>query len=100
MNNSTSAISNHIRSFDFGSRIFFKERSVFGVTLHAANTKHKEKFSVADPDPGSGAFLTPGSGIRNGFFPDPGSRITDPGSQDHILKSFLTIFLVKSSIIL
>jgi hypothetical protein len=27
--------------------------------------------SVADPDPGSGAFLTPGSGIRNGFFPDP-----------------------------
>jgi hypothetical protein len=36
--------------------------------------------SVADPDPGSGAFLTldpdPGSGI--GFFPDPGSRIPDP----------------------
>jgi hypothetical protein len=29
-----------------------------------------------DPDPpGSGAFLTPGSGIRNRFFPDPGSRI-------------------------
>jgi hypothetical protein len=27
------------------------------------------KFSVADPDPGSGAFLTP---------PDPGSRIPDP----------------------
>ncbi len=24
--------------------------------------------SVADPDPGSGAFLTPGSGIRNRFF--------------------------------
>ncbi len=34
--------------------------------------------SVADPDPGSGAFLTPGSGFRNGFFPDPGSRIPDP----------------------
>ncbi len=36
--------------------------------------------SVADPDPGSGAFLTPGSGsgIRNRFFPDPGSRIPDP----------------------
>ncbi len=57
-------------------------------------------FSVADPDPGSGAFLTSGSGIRNRFFPDPGSRISDPGSQDHIFKSFLTIFLVKSSIIL
>jgi hypothetical protein len=39
-------------------------------------------------DPGSGAFLTPGSGIRNRFFPDPGSRISDPGSQDHIFKSF------------
>ncbi len=36
---------------------------------------------VADPDPGSGAFLTPGSGIRNRFFPDPGSRISDPGSR-------------------
>ncbi len=29
-------------------------------------------------DPGSGAFLTPGSGIRNRFFPDPGSRIPNP----------------------
>ncbi len=32
-----------------------------------------QKCSVADPDPGSGAFLTPGSGI-----PDLGSRIPDP----------------------
>jgi hypothetical protein len=33
--------------------------------------------SVADPDPGSGAFLPPVSGIRirDEFFPDPGSRI-------------------------
>jgi hypothetical protein len=29
--------------------------------------------SIADPDPGSGAFMTPGSGIRIGFF-----RIPDP----------------------
>jgi hypothetical protein len=29
--------------------------------------------SVADPDPGSSAFLPPGSGIRDEFFPDPGS---------------------------
>ncbi len=28
--------------------------------------------SVADTDSGSFAFLTPGSGIRNRFFPDPG----------------------------
>jgi hypothetical protein len=41
--------------------------------------------SVADPDPGSGAFLTPGSVIRDpgsgiGFFriPDLGSQIPDP----------------------
>ncbi len=36
--------------------------------------------SVADTDPGSGAFLTlgPGSGIRNRFFPDPRSRIPTP----------------------
>ncbi len=34
-------------------------------------------FSVADPDPGSGAFLTPGPGSGIGFFriPDLGSRI-------------------------
>jgi hypothetical protein len=33
--------------------------------------------SVADPDPGSGAFLPPGSGIRirDKFFPYPGFRI-------------------------
>ena len=39
--------------------------------------------SVADPDPGSGigCFLIPGSGIRNRFFPDPGSRIPDLGSR-------------------
>jgi hypothetical protein len=49
--------------------------------------------SVADPDPGSGALLTPGSGIRNRFFPDPGSKI-------HIFESLVTIFWVKSSMIL
>jgi hypothetical protein len=51
--------------------------------------------SVADPDPGSGAFWTPGpgSGIRNGFIPDP-------GSQTHIFLSLMTNFWEKSSIIL
>ncbi len=34
--------------------------------------------SVADPDPGFDAFLTPGSGIRNRFFPDLGSQIPNP----------------------
>jgi hypothetical protein len=41
-------------------------------------------------DPGFGASLTPGSGIR----------ISDPGSQTHIFGSLETIFWVKSSIIL
>jgi hypothetical protein len=36
-------------------------------------------------DPGSGAFLTPGSGIRNRFFPNP-------GSLTHIFESLVTIF--------
>jgi hypothetical protein len=37
--------------------------------------------SVADPHPGSGAFLTLGSGIQKRFFPNPESRIPDLGSQ-------------------
>jgi hypothetical protein len=44
--------------------------------------------SVADPDPGSGAFLTPGSGIRNRCFPDLGSRT-------HIFKSLVISFSGK-----
>ncbi len=48
-----------------------------------------EPTSVADPDSGSGAFLTPGSGIRNRFFPDP-------GSQTHMFESLVTIFWVKN----
>ncbi len=42
--------------------------------------------SVADP--GSGAFLTPGSGIRYRFFPGP-------GSQTHIFESLVKIEFLK-----
>ncbi len=44
--------------------------------------------TVADPDPGSSAFLTPGpgSGIQNKFFPDLGSRI-----PTQIFESLVTI---------
>ncbi len=56
-------------------------------------SKHLHMSNVADPDPGSGAFLTPGSGTRNRFFPDP-------GSQTHTFESLVTIFWLKSSIIL
>jgi len=44
--------------------------------------------SVADPDPGSGSFLTPGSGIRNRFF--SGSRIPDP--KTIFLRAFWQFF--------
>ncbi len=54
------------------------------------------KFSVADPYPGSGAFLTPGSRIRNRFFPDPGTRIPNP----YFFESWMKFFWVRSSIIL
>jgi hypothetical protein len=46
--------------------------------------------SVADPDPGTGAFLTPGSG--RGKKSGSGSRTNIP---DHISESFETIFLLK-----
>ncbi len=50
------------------------------------------RHSVADPDPGSGGFLTPGSGIRKRSFPDPGSRNPDPGcSLFFILKNLMTL---------
>ncbi len=38
---------------------------VQNLVLHAVLLRKTQKFSVADPDPGSGAFLTPGSGIRD-----------------------------------
>jgi hypothetical protein len=56
--------------------------------------------SVADPDPGSGAFLTTASGSRNRFFQEPGSRIPGPGSQTHIFESLVIIFWEKRYIIL
>jgi hypothetical protein len=55
--------------------------------------------SVADPDPGSGAFLTPGSGsgIRNRFF--SGSRIPTPYflelSDKFLGKKFFTSLTTK-----
>jgi hypothetical protein len=66
-----------------------------------------ESFSVADPNPGSGAFLTAGSGIRCLFdlwIRDPGwvkNQDPDPGSgsginnPDHISESLEIIFWVK-----
>jgi hypothetical protein len=57
-------------------------------------------FSVADPDPGSGAFLTPGSGIRNRFFPDLGSRIRNTVFYKlYLLLCFNSFFLYTFDLI-
>jgi hypothetical protein len=39
-------------------------------------------------DPGSGAFLTPGSGIRNRFFPNPGFQTQRELSEKFLGKNF------------
>jgi hypothetical protein len=59
----------------FCSQTFFKlfHYFMFGIM-------NKKMSSFVDPDPGSRAFLTPVSRMRNMFFPDPGSRIPDSGS--------------------
>jgi hypothetical protein len=57
-----------------------------------------KKASVADPDPGLGAFLTPGSGIRDGRKSASGSGIRDeqPGSYFVELRNhFFAFFGVK-----
>ncbi len=46
--------------------------------------------SVADPDPGSGAFLSPGSGMDKKQDPDPGWKI-----PDHILRELRNSFWTK-----
>jgi hypothetical protein len=58
------------------------------------NQKHRflTRNSVADPDPESGAFLTPGSGFGMGNKSGSGSEMNNP---DHISESLETIFWVK-----
>jgi hypothetical protein len=79
-------------SFTSDDRNGFCIMKLVGVTNYL-ESKVRPTTSVADPDPGSGAFLTPGSEIRNRFFPDP-------GSQTHLFENLMTIFWLKSSIIL
>jgi hypothetical protein len=49
--------------------------------------------SVADPDPGSGAFLPPGSGIRDEFLPDPGSGSFSYNTGTGIFRIHVTLSL-------
>jgi hypothetical protein len=57
-----------------GSESEKKSRHYFKIN-YVKNYRSNTESSVADPDPGSGAFLPPGSEIRirDEFFPDPGS---------------------------
>jgi hypothetical protein len=51
---------------------------------------------VADPDPGSSVFLTPGSRIHDGKKSRLGIRAKHPGWPDHFSDSIVTIFWVKN----
>ncbi len=56
-----------------------------GIYINArSNNKGLAYCPSSVADLGSGAFLTPGSGIRNRFLPDP-------GSQTHIFEILVTI---------
>ncbi len=62
------------------NKVTYGKHTVLGVVRSSQENDilRMEGLSVADPDPGSGAFLTPGSRIRNRSFSNPGSRIPDP----------------------
>jgi hypothetical protein len=53
-------------------------RCLFRCTSHIHDVQHVHWWLCPDSYPGSVAFLTPGSGIRNRFFPNPGSRTRIP----------------------
>ncbi len=77
-------------------------KSVFSLRIScitAAPLCYPPVLRIRIRDSGSGASLTPGYGIRNRFFPDPGYRIPDL-KPIPIFESLVTIFWVKSSIIL
>jgi hypothetical protein len=95
--------------------IYFSVQSV-QMYMHSLHTgwnqqsSNVQQYFISVADPGSGAFLTPGSGIGfsripNPYFlfriPDPGvQKAPDPGSQTHIFEMLVTIFWMKSYIIL
>jgi hypothetical protein len=74
-------------SLQEAKRLLFELRTSYGyqIPLCFVNKLHAEfaknmRGSVADPDPGSDAFLTRTQDPEywNRFFPDPGSRIPKP----------------------
>ncbi len=72
------------------ARLWNYQRRLWYVLGQAIRSICRVSISVANP--GSGAFWPTDPGSGKGFFPDPRSRISDPGSQTYILESLLTIF--------
>jgi hypothetical protein len=56
-----------------------------------------DSIEIVVADPGSSAFLTPGSGIQDGKKSGFRIRIKHPGWPDHISDSIVTIFCVKNT---
>ncbi len=71
-----------LKTYRYSKRVLkARLKSPACVTLKGDNNlkiflEKLNKNNVADPDPGSGAFSTPGPGsaTRNRFIPDPGSQ--------------------------
>jgi hypothetical protein len=66
-------------------RILFKGKGRNSDPEPIKSVRSRQKISVADPDPGSGAFLTPGSGM--GKNQDPEIRDEQPGSYFRELRN-------------
>ncbi len=73
--------------------LFHRCTSKLGLRQRTAEARVEWTNSVADPDPGSGAFFTPDPGSAIGFF-----RIPDPKTVFFV--SLMTIYWVKNSVIL
>ncbi len=58
-----------------------KKGKIPDLNRRHASPVTESRCSVADPDPGLGTFLTPGSGMGESQHQDPGSGMNNP---DHI----------------
>ncbi len=69
------------------------------VSLKSYPSEEAHKCSVADPDPGSGAFLTPGSGMGRKSTSGSGIRDEQPGSYFLELRNHFFVFFFGVKII-
>jgi hypothetical protein len=75
------------------STIFYRIMIPYSpITNYKLQITNIVKFSVADPDPGSGAFLTPGSGMGRKIASGSGIRDEQPGSYFLELRNHFLVF--------